>query len=150
VIIQWNKNMTFDGGTARFNGGVQAWEQGAYSQIKCETLSAILDKHVSFKDGQKAKENAKIDRFVCDKNVYVDDAKLNDKKQLEQRTFVMGRDMVNLQGGPTRVTGPGEVRHLAPGSGNFAFGPAEPGAPKQDAGKKEWKLTHVTFRDGMT
>jgi hypothetical protein len=150
VIVQWNKNMTFDGTTARFNGGVQAWEQGAYSQIKCEVLSAILDKHVSFKDGQKAKENAKIDRFVCDKNVYVDDAKLNDKKQLEQRTFLSGLYMINLQDGPTNLRGPGEVRHLAPGGSDMAFGPPQPGAAKQDANKKEWKLTHVKFRDAMT
>jgi hypothetical protein len=147
VVVQWNKSMTFNGMLATFNGGVQAWEQGAYSVLKCEMLTAVLDKHVSFKDGQNAKDNAKIDRIICDKNVVIDDAKADEKNQLTQRSYIQAQTLKREEGGVTFLHGPGEIRHLAPGSSEIAFG--APAAPMDVPAKKEWKLTHVKFRDGM-
>ncbi|MSQ95014.1 MAG: hypothetical protein EXR98_10730 [Gemmataceae bacterium] len=149
IRIYWNKNMTFDGKYALFHGGVQAHEVGSHAYVKCEVLHTILDKTVSFKDGQKDKQSAKIDRLVFDKNVFVDDTKVDEKKQFVQRTILEGREMINYQDGPTRLVGPGEVRLLAKGSGEL--GPAPMPAANNNAGPKktEWKLTNVKFRDHM-
>ncbi len=148
IRIYWNKNMTFDGKYALFHGGVQAHEVGSHSHVKCEALHTILDKTVSFKEGQKDKQGAKIDRLVFDKNVFVDDTKVDDKKQFVQRTILEGREMISYQDGPTRLVGPGEVRLLAKGSGEIGPAPM-PGAKDAAPKKMEWKLTNVKFRYNM-
>ena len=119
IVILWKKNMTFDGKIAVYRGDVQASEKGGYSRLLCKELTAILDKYVSFKEGQKDKDSAKIDRLVCDKNVYVDDSKVidvNGKKELERRTILQGTTLINYDGGRAHLKGFGEVRTLAQGS----------------------------------
>jgi hypothetical protein len=150
IRIDWKKNMTFDGKYAVFRGGVQARESGAHSRALCEVLTAILDKTVSFKDGEKSKENAKIDRLVFDRNVFIEDYKFDEKKQPLQYNKLQGRDLRNQEEGPTTVTGPGWVRLLAKGSADQGFAPPQGAALKPAPAKLEWKLTHVKFRDSMT
>jgi hypothetical protein len=151
IRIDWKKNMTFDGRYATFYGGVQAREHGAHSQALCENLTAKLDKHISFKDGQKEKQNAKIDRLIFDKNVFIEDYKFDEKKQPLQYNKVQGVTLINEEEGFTRISGPGWVRLLAKGSAEQTFVPA-PGTPQPKAGpaKLEWKLTHVKFTQQMT
>ncbi|MBI2807993.1 MAG: hypothetical protein HYX68_23665 [Planctomycetes bacterium] len=149
IRIYWKKNMTFDGKYAMFQGGVQAHEIGAHSYVLCEVLHTILDRTVIFKEGGKENQKAKIDRLIFDKNVFVDDAKVDEKKKLVQHARAQARLLVNLQDGPTRMTGPGEVRILAKGSAQTELAP--PVGPGKGTAPKalEWKLTHVKFRDSM-
>jgi hypothetical protein len=147
VRINWNKNMTFDGHIAMFYGGVQAVEKGARSGVLCETLTAYTDKHVSFKEGQKEKQSAKIDKLVFDKNVYIDDTKTDAKDQFVQRAIARGRLMTNFEGGRSSLHGPGEVKLLAMGSADQGIAP--PQGVKPNPAKMEWKLTHVKFRETM-
>ena len=149
LTIYWNKTMTFDGRQAFFRGGVQAFQQDSFSKLTCENLTAYLDKFVSFKEGQKENQNAKIDKIICDKNVFIDDSKVDTLKQLTQRNLLMGSllTMDNLEGG-TNLSGPGQVRLLAKGNSELNVGPA-PADPKAPPAKMEWKLTHVKFRDRM-
>ena len=128
-----------------FRGGVQAF-QNEYSKLQCESLTAKFDKFVSFKEGQKENQNAKIDKILCDKNVFIDDSKVDERKQLAQRNVLMGTSMSvdNLEGG-TFINGPGEVKTL--GKGNAALETAPD--PKAAPAKQEWKLTHVKFTQRM-
>ncbi|MBI1833011.1 MAG: hypothetical protein HYR84_16345, partial [Planctomycetes bacterium] len=127
IRIDWKKNMTFDGMYARFYGGVQAREHGAHSRALCEMLEAKLDKNISFKEGQKKDaENAKIDRLVFDKNVFVEDYKLDEKKQPLQYTHLQSWDLINHEGGRAQARGPGQVKLLAKGSPYQGFAPAPP------------------------
>jgi lipopolysaccharide export system protein LptA len=156
ITIHWNKNMTFDGKYAMFHGGVQAHENGSYSKVQCQVMTAILDKTVSFKDGQKDKQDAKIDRLVFDKNVYIDDTQVDNNNQFKQRNVILGQELINRDDGHAHVVGPGEVRFLSE-SADQGFGPPSPAAapnstnPERQRGdsKMEWKLTHVKFRDSM-
>jgi hypothetical protein len=150
IRIDWKKNMTFDGKLAVFRGGVQARENGAHSRALCEVLTAIMDKTVSFKDGEKSKENAKIDRLVFDRNVFIEDYKFDEKKQPLQYNKLQGSILRNQEEGPTSVTGPGWVRLLAKGSADQGFAPPQGAALKPTPAKLEWKLTHVKFSDSMT
>lgn len=144
LIIHWNKDMKFDGRMAIFDGGVQAY-QNEYSKLQCENLTTVFDKFVSFADGQKA-SGAKIDKIICDRNLFIDDSKVDERKQLVQRNVLMGTEMKvdNLEGG-TFIGGPGEVRTLGKGNASLNAAP-EPNAPPS---KQEWKLTHVKFTDRM-
>ncbi|MBM3994753.1 MAG: hypothetical protein FJ303_11455 [Planctomycetes bacterium] len=152
IRIDWKKNMTFDGMYARFYGGVQAREHGAHSRALCEILEAKLDKNISFKDGQKKDaDNAKIDRLVFDKNVFIEDYKLDDKKQPLQYSKLQGWVLINHEEGRAHVRGPGWVKLLAKGSPDQNFAPAgQPGVvQKPPPSKLEWKLTHVRFGHSM-
>jgi len=151
ISIDFNKGMTFDGRTAQFFGGVQAREIGARSGLLCHELQAMLDRTVSFKEGEKNGQNAKIDRIVCDKNVFADDCKVDEKGQFVQRTMLQGRCVsIDSEAGPasTNITGPGLLKLLAKGSTDAGIA-AAPNAPKAES-KTEWKLTHIVFRDRMS
>ncbi len=147
INVHWNRNMTFDGKNAIFSGGVQAQEVGAPSWLLCNEMWAVLDQTVSFREGEKAGKNAKIDRIICDKNVFIDDSKVDEKRNLVQRNILQGRELINNEDGRTNIVGPGQVRLLAKGSMDNGLAPP-PGA-KAPPAKTEWKLTHVKFRDHM-
>ena len=142
ITIAWNKNMTFDGKYASFHGGVQAHQNGGYSRLLCQDMTAMLDSVVSFKEpkkGDPSQPAAKIDRIICDQKVFIDDVKIDLKKQLERRTILEGREatMNNLES-TMNLAGPGRVRTLGKGSADLAGG-AAPNA------KPEWKLTRIDF-----
>src|SRR5262249_18060333 len=63
LTVHWNKDMLFNGKEAFFNGGVIAYQDNA--SLKCQDLQVTLDKAVSFKEGQKAGQGAKVDRMIC-------------------------------------------------------------------------------------
>src|SRR5581483_9560950 len=96
------------------------YQQDSYSSMKCENMTAILDRFISFQEGQKSSQSAKIDKIFCDKNVFIDDSKVDEKKALTQRSLLQGTllKVDNLDGG-TRLSGPGEVRLLAKGNGTL-------------------------------
>ena len=149
ILIVWKKNMTFEGDRkfATFYGGVQATEKGARSGVLCQTLHIYLDKPVSFKEGQKDKQDAKIDRMVFERNVFIDDTKVDEKQQFVQRTIMEGRELINYDDGRARLVGPGTIRNLGKGAAEQGV-PPPPGV-KTPPAKMEWKLTHVKFRESM-
>ncbi len=150
ITVQWNKNMTFDGMYAVYYGGVQVHENGAYSRGLCQVLTAKLDKHVSFKEGQKDKQNAKLDRLVFDRNVFIEDYKFDEKKQPLQYNKLLGQVLINREEGPTNVTGPGWVRLLAKGAADQGLAPQPASVVAKPApAKLEWKLTHIKFSESM-
>ena len=63
--------MLFNGKFAEFNGGVEAYQDNA--SLKCQGLQVTLDRYVSFKEGQKENQNAKVEKLVCDHKVWIED-----------------------------------------------------------------------------
>src|SRR5262249_6095552 len=63
LTVHWNEHMLFDGRDATFQGGVIAYQDD--SSLRCETLDVSLDKSVSFKEGQKGGQSAKVEKLVC-------------------------------------------------------------------------------------
>ncbi len=150
VTIHWNKDMIFNGKFAEFHGGVQAFQDTAV--LKCQTLQATLDKYVSFKEGQKENQNAKIDKLVCDRKVFVEDeARSPEGKRLSYRRLIgIELDMDNPEG-RANVAGPGTVIQIAQGSSDLG-----PGGPMQVAIKPppptqpgELKFTRIDFEGRM-
>lgn len=146
ITIWWNKSMDFDGRSALFQGGVQAQQQSSDAKLKCENLTAYLDKFVSFREGQNQNQNAKIDRILCDKNVYIEETKVDERGQRAQQSRLLGSHMSmdNLEGG-TNLSGPGEAWVLAKGSGGIDIVPIPSGGTPAPVDKMEWKLTHIKF-----
>jgi hypothetical protein len=153
VTVYWNKNMAFDGKLATFFGGIQAFQDSAYSYLKCEDMTVTLDRFVSLKEGQKNGQNAKMDHIHCDKNVYVSDSKVKidnsrvkDKVQLVQHNIIEGVYLKSYDDDRTFVGAPGRVRTLGLGGSDAAIGP---GPANADAKSQVWKQTRVDFSESM-
>ena len=134
VTIHWTKHMTFDGKDAHFIGGVQAIQNDAKSnepnsRLLCEKMIATLDRSVSFKDGQKKDQNAKIDRIVCDQRIVIYDKKVDEHQRTVQLNILNGSALTNYQEGATFLTGPGSARTLGLSGSDVALAPAAP-APR--------------------
>src|SRR5206468_611055 len=120
--------------------------------LKCESMQAQMDRFVVFKDGQQANKGAQVETVLCEKRVYVLDEQRDEAHRLVQASILECTDLKvdNLQG-PTRASGPGRLRHLAPGDsdvgapGTADAAPAKQGGPKD----KEMKLTRIDFNGWM-
>ncbi|GEM_PF-288806 len=131
ITIHWNKDMLFNGKFAEFHGGVLAYQDNA--KLKCQTMQVTLDRFVSFKAGQKDKENAKVEKLVCDKKVWVEDETLapDGKRLAYKRLAGSALDMDNPEG-RFIAPGPGQTIHIAEGAGDLNPAAPPPMAPKKD------------------
>lgn len=144
LTIHWNKDMLFNGRYADFHGGVVAYQDEA--SLKCQELQVTLDRNVSFKEGQKTGQTAKVEKLVCDKKVLI----VEDKRDAQGALIAYHRLESALltmdnQEGPITAAGPGKMIHLAFGSTDNAFGPPGSNEPTPREGKKELMLTRIDF-----
>jgi hypothetical protein len=151
LTVYWNTEMIFrDGKYADFHGGVQAVQDNA--TMKCDSLQAVLDRAVSFKEGQKDGQNANVDSLVCHKKVWIVDEKKDEAGKLVHyhRLTAYQLKMDNLEE-KVHAYGPGKLYGLAYGSSDPTVLP--PGAVKdvsaQGAAKKELMLTRIDFDGWM-
>jgi hypothetical protein len=153
ITIHWNKNMLFNGKFAEFFGGVKAYQDTG--NLKCHALQVTLDRFVSFKEGQKDKQNAKVEKLVCDRQVFVEDETRtpDGKRRLTYKRLTgTAMDMDNPEG-RVMAYGPGTAINIGAGDSNNAL--AQPGAPnappppKNPNANEELKFTRVDFKGRM-
>lgn len=155
LTIHWNKNMLFDGKYAHFHGGVVAYQDTA--SLRCQDLQVTLDRVVSFKDGEKDGQKAKVDIMVCDRKVFVVDEKRDDKGVLTnyqrlEATQVRLDNPVET----TNSSGPGRVIFIQKGGDDQALNPAlnpaaKPGGqPKLNVKKDQLLWTRIEFSGNMS
>jgi lipopolysaccharide export system protein LptA len=166
VTISWQQNMLFDGKDATFSGGVRAEQNNAH--LACNAMQVTLDRKVSFREGDKGKEPAKVQHVVCEGDVWVEDSKSEGARiVVYQRIDCPELDVDNDEdkddslvhaGGPGTVRifqlgtktdivpPPGGVSAPAAGSGNNRV-PKTPTAKSKDEG--EFKLTCVKYQGSM-
>lgn len=154
LTIHWNKNMLFDGKYAHFHGGVVAYQDKA--SLRCQDLQVTLDHVVSFKEGEKGGQNAKVDIMICDRKVFIVDEKQDEKglrigyQRLEATQVRLDNpaEQVNTSG-PGRVIAwqKGSMDHLAPApkSSPTAVKPAP--AP---ADTEQFQLTRIDYFGSMS
>jgi lipopolysaccharide export system protein LptA len=147
--IHWNKDMFFDGMMAQFRGGIQA--QQVDSRLKCQEMQVFLDRAVSFKEGEKGGQPAKVRNLVCDKECRIEDSK-NPGGQLQRYTRLTSPAVaLDNENGIVNASGPG-VTHILqlesegddPGTG--AAKPAVlPADPNRKESRKQLVLTRVSY-----
>ncbi len=164
LTIHWNKNMLFDGKYAHFHGGVTAYQDNA--SLRCQDLQVTLDRVVSFKEGEKGGQKAKVEILVCDRKVLIVDELRDDKGNLLSYRRLEG-PQVKLDNPVETVvaSGPGRTLFLEKGSGEQPLGPvsaspksATPAnvgvmpAPKQprDPQDPQMQLTRIEFLGSMS
>lgn len=150
VDIHWKKDMLFNGKFAQFNGGVEAHQDTA--RLLCKGLQVTLDRYVSFKEGQKENQNAKVDKLVCDQKVWIEDkAQSPEGKTLMLKRLVgTNLDMDNPEG-RLYVPGPGTARQLAYGATDVGLAPKNQPKNNVPVAKQDLRLilTRVDFEGSM-
>ncbi len=150
VDIHWKKDMLFNGKFAQFHGGVEAHQEKA--RLLCQSMQVTLDSYVSFKEGQKENQNAKVDKLVCDRKVWIEDTVLAaDGKPLMLKLLTGANLDMDNPDGRLYVPGPGTARQLAYGTIEVGLRPVN--APKSNAPapKQDLRLilTRVDFEGSM-
>jgi hypothetical protein len=150
LIIHWNKDMIFDGRHADFHGGVEAFQDE--SSLRCQDLEVMLDRPVSFKEGQKGGQEARVEKMLCWLKVYVIEEKKDDRGRLVAYHRLEARQAdVDNPTERTYASGPGRTWIFGPG--NNDQDPAKPAAkPQKTASQdaKEFTLTRIDFTGSMT
>jgi RNA polymerase sigma factor (sigma-70 family) len=149
LIINWNKDMIFNGKDAEFHGGVVACQDSA--SLKCTDLHITLDRAVSFKEGQKESRDAKIEKLVCERLVLiVDQQKDSHGKWLRFDRLTATQLAIDNRDGRINASGPGKVEHLALGGADDPLQAPAPRANDKSAGAPQvMKLTRVLFEGWM-
>jgi hypothetical protein len=153
LTVHWNKDMTFDGKHADFHGGAEAYQDEA--KLLCHNLQVTLDRAISFKEGQKGGQEAKVEIMLCDGKVFI----VNEKKDEKTGTFEYDRLLATQAWMDktmelARASGPGRVYlfRLASkdqkDSGPSAPAQAKPPRPAGPA-DKELQLTRIDFSGRM-
>jgi lipopolysaccharide export system protein LptA len=161
LTVHWNKDMFFNGQHAVFSGGIQAEQDSA--RLACESMQVFLDHPVSFKEGEKGSQAAKVKTLVCDRKVRFEDSK-RQGPTLHAYSFNECRVLsLDNETGVVTSSGPGEVRLLqrggvelgAPGAPAGARPPspgprpAGPGGTGPTPAGSELKLTRVRYTGRM-
>ncbi len=148
LTIHWNKDMIFNGKYADFHGGVEAFQDD--STMKCDALQVTLNRLVSFKEGQRGKQKAAVEKLVCDKKVFLQDiASDSQGKAVKYHHLIASELSVDNQDGPIIARGPrGEVRYWGlSGADNSLLSP--PGAKSPAKSVPEMRQTRVNFDGHM-
>ncbi|MBX9679780.1 MAG: hypothetical protein K2X38_13540 [Gemmataceae bacterium] len=163
MTIHWNEGMIFTGGKfIDFRGGVLAYQDSA--SVKCKTMQVTLDKAVSFKEGQKGSQKAKVENVVCNEKAYILDAEKGpDGKYVKYHRMIATEVSMDNVENKVIAAGPnGRVDYLGMGDSDVGLAPKKDGNPiqqvggdgaKGDVGKKKdkevMKLTRVLFDGHM-
>ncbi|GIW78579.1 MAG: hypothetical protein KatS3mg105_0386 [Gemmatales bacterium] len=139
LTIHWNKRMFFNGQYAIFHGGVQAEQENG--RLLCQELQAFLDQPVSFKEGQKKGQSAKVRDLVCDKSVRIEDSTIRDGKLLRYTRLTAPEVSLNNEDGKMNAPGPGIVHILQLAPADALPQPAG----NSRSGKEILKLTRVNY-----
>ncbi len=140
MTVHWNRRMEFNGRNANFYGGVMAVQEG--SNLRCQELQVTTDREVSFKEGQKDTQAAKVEKIVCLRDVFILERIVDEltKKLVRQQTGQFGELVVDNLDGVTRGYGPGFVASFSKDGGD----PKNPKGNTKPA--EQTKLTRVEFR----
>jgi lipopolysaccharide export system protein LptA len=174
ITIYWEEHMRFDGQVALFDWpsdprhrrGVRAEQNNGH--LACRAMHVTLDRKISLREGDKGKQPAKVEKIVCDKEVWLEDSK-------REGSRVVGSDRIECpvlavdnseekDDSVVNAGGPGTVRIFQLGTkgellaSGGASGPSVPASGNRGAtntspakGKRdgEFKLTRVTYQNRM-
>jgi lipopolysaccharide export system protein LptA len=163
LTISWENRMLFRGQDARFWGKVHA-EQGN-GHLACREMQVVLDRMVSLREGQKSDPPAKVQKLVCDKDVWIEEftlqgARLVASKRIDCLALSLDND-TEIDDSRLDASGPGRVRlfqvgnneELLPGlNANQRSSPGQRRGSKTPNDKKpeETKLAQVTYQGKMS
>jgi lipopolysaccharide export system protein LptA len=174
LTVHWSKSMVFNGGSAVFEGNIQAVQEKA--RLACQDLQVYFDRTISLKQGNKTDEPARVRHLVCSKDVRIEDHVYQGDKLVKYQRINSPAVMMRAlepdedtprgstsgqakapahSGNQVEASGPGDVRILehsedpigAPVPGRSTA--AKPTAPPGGKAPAEMKMTYVAFENRM-
>jgi hypothetical protein len=164
LTVSWAKGMVFNGQRATFKGAVQATQDNG--RVVCDGMQVILDRKVSLREGNRGDQSAKVQKLVCERDVWIEDSTYQGRGQLVSNKRIHCPELVvdnDSEIGDSKVdaAGPGVVRIFQLGTKGELFpqaqnSPRPSGANSRPSGKangaqaasqteQEFKLTYVSF-----
>jgi lipopolysaccharide export system protein LptA len=168
LTIAWEKHMLFDGQVARFDWpsnqrrGRSVQAELESGRLACKALQVTLDRMISLREGEKGKQQANVQKVVCDKDVWVEDCKREGSRVVDYDRIDC--PLLSVDNGEDKddsvvnAGGPGTVRIFQfgtkeesaaqagaskPAKGRAAANPAQPKS------KEESELTRITYESRM-
>src|SRR5262249_23247002 len=108
LTVHWKEAMRFDGLGADFFGGVQATQEN--SRLLCLNMPVTFDRPVSLKGGPKGGPSPKVDKLLCDKNVFIEEETRQGAQLQSYRRLVAPEVSLDNAYKKAEISGPGEVR----------------------------------------
>lgn len=175
LTINWEKRMLFNGQVAHFDWpsdqrrgrSVQAEQNSGH--LACKAMQVTLDRMISLREGDKGKQQANVQKVVCDKDVWVEDSKregarLVDYERIDCPLLSVDNEE-DKEDSVVNAGGPGMVRIWQLGTKGDIVPPpagASPASTKASKGhgtqgtsrssgkeESEFKLTLITYESRM-
>lgn len=148
--VEWQRRMTFDGRTARFEKSVLATSQqsGGQSNLETDTLDVSFLRPIRFADLDEQPET-QVERIVCLGGAFMENRSFEDQAQVSMdRMFVAAMD-INLTNGASTASGPGRMTTIRYGSSDLlttGAGNPSPVAPLDPADSDDDQLTYLNVQ----
>jgi len=162
LLIEWKKNMLFDGSTAKFEESVSATMPQQH--VQTEILEVRLKSPLSFSDPNIQNQNqTDVEELRCYGGVFLENRSADAQQQPASYDRMQVADLaVNMQSGAVTAGGPGWLNSVRFGSNNPAqnqFGPgllvgnpaataAANNAPAES--KSQLICMHIRFQGSIT
>ncbi len=161
LVIEWKKNMLFDGRNARFEESVSATTPQQHLQT--EILEARLKSPFNFSDPNIQNQNqAEIEELHCSGGAFLENHSADARQQLTSFDRLQVADLgMNVQSGELTAGGPGWLNSVTPGSAdpqqnrsaaNLLIGhpAAPPGGANPGPANNQLYCLHVRFQGSIT
>lgn len=164
LIVEWNKEMLFDGQTLMFLGtpdqngnrvmGSYQTRRNSYrvQRLYCDTLMIHLNRFISLFDDDASGDVVEANIVECINNVYIE-SELFDDSGREKKSYERGRFeaiQIELKTNVFSARGPGQMFSTSPDTGKgFAVKQGLPGGLKSDPGTGELSFLGVWFSDSI-
>jgi lipopolysaccharide export system protein LptA len=152
--VEWQRQMHFDGTTARFQGSVRTTieEDQGKSEIRCRTMRAILDKPFLFTQQRKPEDQPQVDSIVCEEGVDLESDYHLNGRLVEVRRGRFAQLTLYRATSKAQATGPGLLRvwrHTENGrSGLSQLASVQSNKPKTRQ-SYDWEYMQITFAGRM-
>ena len=122
--VHWERDMAFDGRTARFNGAVVAAQQ--HRHLRTETLEVGFQEPIRFAEAGSG-SRPQPEEIRCGGGVFMENRSFDEVGQASLERMEVADLVINLTSGATSAAGPGRVATVRRGSADLLA--SRPGTP---------------------
>jgi hypothetical protein len=154
--VEWQRRMSFDGRTARFEESVLATSRQSTGQsnLETETLDVSFLRPIRFADLDEQPE-MQVERIECHGGAFMENRSFEEQVQVSLDRMVVADMDINLVNGVSKANGPGRMTTIRPGSSDLMNTPAGDGSPLSPLGPTDsddngLKYLNVQFEGSLS
>jgi len=154
--VEWQRRMSFDGRTARFEESVLATsrQESGQSHLETETLDVSFLRPIRFADLDEQPET-QVERIRCHGGAFTENHSFEEQVQVSLDRMHVAEMDINLVNGVSKATGPGRMTSVRFGSSDLLSAGAGDGSPLAPRGPIEsdddgLKYLNVQFEGSLS